>query len=91
MAKVIGHKLFVFLADCKAAAIATRAQIAHVGGIYCFPLPHTGQNPALLKQWVLDPPSASVEIRLPKQAEDEPAIGKGFEDYMNESIKLKQL
>jgi transposase len=79
MAKVIGHKLFVFLADCKAAAIATRAQIANEGGIYCFPLPLTGQNPALLKQWVLDPPSAIVEIRLPRQADDEPAVGKGFE------------
>jgi transposase len=78
MAKVIGHKLFVFLADCKAAAISTRAQIQFAGGIYCFPLPLTGQNPSLLHQWVLDPPSASVEIRLPKQ-DDEPAIGKGFE------------
>jgi hypothetical protein len=71
--------MFVFLADCKAAAIATRAQIQRAGGIYCFPLPLTGQNPALLNQWVLDPPSASLEIRLPKQNEDEPAIGKGFE------------
>ncbi len=79
MAQVIGHKLFVFLADCKAAAIATRAQIAKAGGIYCFPLPLTGQNPALLKQLVLDPPSASVDIRLPRQEDDEPAIGKGFE------------
>ena len=79
MAKVIGHKLFVFLADCKAAAIATRAQIQLAGGIYCFPLPLTGQNPALLEQWVLDPPSASVDIRLPRQEDDEPAVGKGFE------------
>jgi transposase len=79
MAKVIGHKLFVFLADCKAASIATRAQIQSAGGIYCFPLPLTGQNPALLKQWVLDPPSASIDIRLPRQEEDEPAVGKGFE------------
>jgi transposase len=79
MAKVIGHKLFVFLADCKAAAIATRAAIANAGGIYCFPLPLTGQNPALLKQWVVDPPSASVDIRLPRQDDDEPAVGKGFE------------
>jgi transposase len=65
MAKVIGHKNFVFLADCKAAAIATRGQIASAGGIYCLPLPLTGQNPLLLKQWVLDPPLASVEIKLP--------------------------
>jgi transposase len=53
MAKVIGHKNFVFLADCKAAAIATRGQIASAGGIYCLPLPLTAQNPLLLKQWVL--------------------------------------
>lgn len=51
----------------------------HAGGIYCFPLPLTGQNPDLLKQWVLDPPSPSVDIRLPRQEEDEPAVGKGFE------------
>lgn len=79
MAKVIGHKHFVFLADCKAAAIATRAQIANAGGIYCFPLPLTGKNPLLLKQWVLNPPTASIDIRLPTQEDDEPAVGKGFE------------
>lgn len=79
MAKVIGHKQFVFLADCKAGAIATRAQIASNAGIYCFPLPMTGQNPKLLKQWVLNPPAPSVEIRLPRQDEAEPAVGKGFE------------
>jgi len=79
MAKVIGHKQFVFLADCKAGAIATRAQIASQGGIYCFPLPMTGQHPELLKQWVLNPPTPSLEIRLPRQDEEEPAVGKGFE------------
>jgi Domain of unknown function (DUF4277) len=79
MAKVIGHKNFVFLADCKAAAIATRGNIATAGGIYCLPLPLTGQNPLLLKQWVLDPPTACVEIRLPRQKEKEPDVGIGFE------------
>jgi transposase len=79
MAKVIGHKAFVFLADCKAAAIATRGSIAQMGGLYCFPLPLNGKNPSLLKQWVLDPPAASVDIRLPSQAEDELAVGQGFE------------
>ncbi|NJR64066.1 MAG: transposase [Cyanobacteria bacterium CRU_2_1] len=79
MASVIGHKQFVFLADCKAGAIATRAQIATKGGIYCFPAPMSGQHPLLLKQWVLDPPTASVEIRLPQQPTDEPAVGQGFE------------
>jgi len=79
MVSVIGHKQFVFLADCKAAAIATRAQIAAKGGVYCFPVPMSGQNPLLLKQWVLDPPSPSVEIRLPQQPTDDPAVGQGFE------------
>jgi transposase len=45
MAQVIGHKHFVFIADCKAAAIATRAQIAAQKGVYCFPLPMSGQYP----------------------------------------------
>lgn len=79
MAQVIGHKHFVFLADCKAAAIATRAQIASEGGIYCFPVPMTGQHPSWLKQWVFNPPSPSIEIRLPTQDANEAAVGKGFE------------
>ncbi len=79
MAKVIGHNSFVFLADCKAAAIATRGQIAAKGGIYCFPVPMNGQHPLLLKQWVLDPPQPSVEIRLPRQDAEEPAVGQGLE------------
>ena len=79
MFKVIGHNSFVFLADCKAAAIVTRGQIAATGGIYCFPVPMSGQHPMLLKQWVLDPPSPSVEIRLPRQDAEEPAVGRGFE------------
>lgn len=39
----------------------------------------TGQHPEFLKQWVLNPPSPSVEIRLPQQDADEPAVGRGFE------------
>ena len=79
MAKVIGHKKFVFVADCKAGSIATRAQIAANGGVYCFPVPMSGQHPQYLKQWVLLPPAETVEIRLPRQDEVEPAVGKGFE------------
>lgn len=79
MAQVIGHKHFVFLADCKAAASATRAQIASEKGVYCFPVPMSGQHPLWLKQWVLNPPSPSIEIRLPKQDVTEAAVGKGFE------------
>ena len=79
MAQVIGHKKFVFVADCKAGSIATRAQIAANGGIYCVPVPMSGQHPQYLKQWVLDPPAETVSIRLPRQDEEEPAVGKGFE------------
>ncbi|WDD35967.1 DUF4277 domain-containing protein (plasmid) [Nostoc sp. UHCC 0926] len=52
--KVIGHKQFVFIADCKAGSIATWGQIAANRGIYCVPLPMSGQNPDYLKQWVLN-------------------------------------
>ncbi len=79
MTQVIGHKKFVFIADCKAGSIATRAQIAASGGIYCFPVPMSGQHPQYLKQWVLNPPVEIQEICLPHQDEDEPAVGKGFE------------
>jgi hypothetical protein len=76
--KVIGHKNFVFIADCKAGSIATRAQIAANRGIYCVPVPMSGQHPQYLKQWVLDPPAETVEIRLPRQDEFEPAVGKEY-------------
>lgn len=79
MVKVIGHKNFVFIADCKAGSMATRAQIAANGGIYCVPVAMSGQHPQYLKQWVLDPPAETVEIRLPRQDEEEPAVVKGFE------------
>jgi len=79
IAQVIGHKNFVFIADCKAGSIATRAQISANRGIYCVPVPMSGQHPQYLKQWVLDPPTEIVEIRLPRQDEEEPAVGKGFE------------
>ncbi|MFL9458133.1 IS1634 family transposase [Tolypothrix bouteillei VB521301_2] len=79
MVKVIGHKKFVFIADCKAGSITTRAQIAASGGIYCFPVPMSGQHPQYLKQWVLNPFTEIESIRLPHQDEDEPSVGKGFE------------
>ncbi len=79
MAQVIGHKKFIFIADCKAGAIATRATIAANGGIYCFPVPMSGQHPQYLKQWVLNPPAEIQSIRLPRLDEEEPAVGKGFE------------
>ncbi len=37
LAKIIGHKDFLFLADSKAATWNNRANIHQEGGIYCFP------------------------------------------------------
>ena len=79
IAQVIGHKKFVFIADCKAGSIATRAQIAASRGIYCVPVAMSGQHPQYLQQWVLNPPTEIMSIRLPRQDEQEPAVGKGFE------------
>ncbi len=79
LAKVIGHKDFIYIADCKAAAHQTRAQLAQAGGRYCFPLPMTGHTPSLLKSWVLNPPTSWQKIRLPNSSESEPAMGVGFE------------
>lgn len=79
LVEVIGHKDFIYIADSKAAAHQTRALLAAAGGHYCFPLPKTGQTPALLKSWVLNPALPWQTIRLPHAAEDEPAIGVGFE------------
>jgi len=78
---VIGHREFLFIADCKAAALDTRAVIDQEGGFYLFPLPKTGDTPALLKQWVLEPPAPPQEIHLPEIVDDhgQPrALGEGF-------------
>jgi transposase len=78
---LIGHRDFLFIADCKAAALDTRALIDHRGGFYLFPLPKTGDTPALLKQWVLEPPVTPREIYLPEIVDEhgQPrALGQGF-------------
>ena len=53
LVEVIGHKDFIYIADNKAAAHHTRFQLAKAGGHYCFPLPHTGHTPHLLKSCAL--------------------------------------
>ena len=79
LAKVIGHQDFLYIADCKAAAHQTRAELARAGGRYCFPLPMTGQTPSVLKSWVLNSLQSKQEIRLPNSTESEAAMGVGFE------------
>ncbi len=65
MVKTIGHAHFLFVADCKAAALETRATIDRGHGCYLFPLPMTGDTPKLLRQWVLAPPVPVQEVYLP--------------------------
>jgi transposase len=76
---VIGHADFLTVGDCKLASLANRAQIHAGNGFYLTPLPMTGNTPAELEAWVLNPPNAPRAIRLPDQARSEPAVGQGFE------------
>ena len=81
MVKTIGHSHFLYVADCKAAALLTRATIAYGKGYYLFPLPMTGETPDLLRQWVLKPPVQAAEIYLPEVTDKEGKprlVGYGF-------------
>jgi transposase len=81
MRQTIGRPDFLFVADCKAAALATRAAIAQEGGAYLFPLPMTGTVPELLRSWVLAPPSPPEALcldRLGVGAADPGVVGQGF-------------
>ena len=79
LASVIGHKDFLFLADCKASSWSNRAQIDREGGIYCFPLAMTGHRPLLLLDWVTNPPTTVTEIICPDAEPSEKPVGQGFE------------
>lgn len=79
LAKIIGHKDFLFLADSKASTWNNRASINQEGGIYCFPLAMSQPRPKLLLKWVIDSPIAVEEIYLNSEENSEYPIGKGFE------------
>ena len=81
MVKTVGHPHFLYVADCKAAALATRAAIDQGQGCYLFPLPMTGETPDRLRQWVLSPPVPVAEIYLPDITDKEGRpllVGYGF-------------
>jgi transposase len=81
MAQTIGHKQFLFVADCNAAALATRAVIDYQGGWYLFPMPMTGEIPKLLCEWIANPPHQPEAIRLADvlDGQGEPCtLGQGF-------------
>jgi transposase len=81
MVATMGHTRFLFVADCKAAALADRGQLDHEQGRYLFPLPMTGKVPEYLRQWVLQPPRPPQPIELThiKQPDGQPlGVGSGF-------------
>jgi transposase len=87
MVHTIGPKDFLFVADCKAAALETRATIDDEDGYYLFPLPMTGEVPDLLRKWVLpvlggNPPVVPQPIHLDGVTDEEGnpcPMGQGFE------------
>ena len=79
LAEIIGHKNFLFLADCKASSWANRAMIDREGGIYCFPLAMTQPRPKILSDWIANPPTNVREIIAPDAEETDPPLGRGFE------------
>jgi len=82
MAKTIGHTGFLFIADCKAAALQTRATIDEEKGYYLFPMPMTGNSPEELKKLVLNLPLEPQEILLApvtdEKGEKPRVVGVGF-------------
>ena len=79
LAEIIGHRNFLFLADCKASSWANRAIIDREGGIYCFPLAMSPPRPKLLADWVANPPTWVTKIFSGDQEPTEPPVGEGFE------------
>jgi transposase len=81
MVETIGNPDFLFIADCKAAACETRAEIDHGKGYYLFPLPMTGETPRHIEELVLNPEQELHDIVLaPREDKDdeERVVGKGF-------------
>ena len=82
MVQAIGHPHFLFIADCKGAALNTRAEISYGDGSYLFPMPMTGDVPKTLRAWVLNPPVKPKSILLADvtTSDGQPkAMGTGFE------------
>jgi len=79
LTEIIGHKNFLFLADCKASTWANRAIIDREGGIYCFPLAMSSPRVQILSTWLDNPPTEVIKIFEPDHLESDLPIGEGFE------------
>lgn len=79
MKQIVGHCHFLFIADCKAAAMETRAGIASQGGTYLFPLPMTGETPTWLAQQVTQQPTQEISLPEVQDKSGRPKVmGEGF-------------
>lgn len=67
LAKNIGHKDFLYVADSKASALETRGTVDKEGGKYLFPLPMTGNIPEDLKNYVAMYSATAEEIYLEEE------------------------
>ena len=82
MGQTLGRQDFLLVADCKAAALETRATIAQEGGWYLFPVPLTGNTPEEVAGWIRQPPVELRDLVLEAEAgagSEGKRIGKGFE------------
>lgn len=81
MAQTIGHTDFLYVTDCKGAAVLTRATIAHEHGHYLLPMPMTGDVPDQLYKWVSKPPVEPEPVYLEDVLDDDgnpKEVGEGF-------------
>jgi len=92
MVQTIGHTHFLFIADCKGAALNTRAEISHADGWYLFPMPMTGDVPKTLHEWVFDPANKAQPITLVDVVTPDgqsKVVGSGFEVNRTMSATLE--
>lgn len=70
---------FLFVADCKAASLETRAGIAAGQGCYLFPLPMTGETPAWLQAQISQATTQAIVLPEVVDSSGQPKLlGKGF-------------
>jgi transposase len=92
MVQTVGHPHSLFIADCKGAALNTRAEISRAEGQYLFPMPMTGEVPQTLHEWVFDPANKVRPLTLVDvvTSEGQPkVVGRGFEVNRTMSATLE--
>jgi transposase len=89
MAEAIGSPQFLFVCDCKAAAMETRATIQQKEGWYLFPLPLTGDMPEWLQKQVLSQKALPILLKEVKDKDGNPKeYGQGFVVEVERSHQL---